>query len=175
MRFFLRKKVFSLKNDYYIKNSIGETQYLILRSFFSKRKYKIFNKEKKLLAKIEKKLFRFSPEHKVYLSGGKEIYIKKKFGLFTNIFKIICENDEYIIDGDVVAREYTLFRGDKKIAIIANDIQSVLRGYDINISKYEENPMIIICIVLVIHLCHYSNFVIKYKKAIAEFRGTPIS
>ena len=85
MKLFIKEKLFSLHNKYYIKNENDEDILEIKSKVFSLgAKTKINDMSGKELVYIEQELFHLMPKYNVIIDGKKECIIRKKFHIIKN-------------------------------------------------------------------------------------------
>lgn len=146
MRLFVKEKVISLHNRYFIYNENQEQEYEIESKIISLGdKTTIYDKNHNIVAYIAQNQFHFIPKYDVYINNQLQFSIQRKLKLFE--IKYILSNN-YKVEGDLFALSVVIKNSnDEKIAFINRDLISIGDKYCIEILNENELPIILSIIV----------------------------
>ena len=153
MGYILRKKPFSLRPKFIIKDENGKDAFIVKTKFFSWGKdIKIFNMNgNEEICCIRQEIFRMGTRYTVQTNGGNPIHIKKKISLFKNIFSINDDKSEYILDGDILTKEFILSRDKEPIAIVTKKFLRYIPAYLVRV-KYKKDTLEVLGIIIAIDI-----------------------
>lgn len=146
MKLFVKEKLFSIHNKYYIYNEIGEIEYEIESKVISiGDKTTIYDKNHNKIAYIEQKLFHLMSHYDVYIKNEYKYQIKKKYKLFNNNYEL---SNSYKVNGNFLNLNFDILNNfDKKIAQVNRKFLSIGDKYQIEI--LDEKDLIIILTIIV--------------------------
>jgi len=157
MKFYIREKIFSIGDNFSIKDVSGNDVFNVEGKIFSMgnklRIYDMYNNE---MVYIEQKLFKLLPEYNIYLKGNYAARVKKEFTFFSNRFDIDSSMGNYEIDGDFFAHDFSITKNGSTVAEINKKWVSWGDTYEINISE-QENYAFILALVIVIDQVLHDN------------------
>lgn len=146
MKLFVKEKLFSIHNKYYIYNENEEVEYEIESKFISiGDKTTIYDKNHNVVAYIEQKIFHLMPHYNVYIKGEYKYQIKKKFKIFKNDYEL---SNLYKVDGSIFNLNFTIVNNyGKEIALVNRKFLSIGDKYQIEI--LDENDIYTILTIIV--------------------------
>ena len=152
MNFYMKQKVFSWNDRFYIYDGLGNERYYVEGEMFSfGKKLHLFDTEGNELAFISQKLFSFAPKYYVHRAGLPTVEVIKRFTFF---------KDEYFVDGlgwnafgDFFDHEYEIFNGNFSIAAVAKEWFSFGDAYRISISD-DVDAIAALSVILIIDACN---------------------
>lgn len=155
MKFYIKQKVFSFKDQFTVKDLEGNDVYKVQGKVFSlKNKLSFQDLEEKELLRAEKKLFRFLQEYVIFSANNEPIaVVKRKFG-FRPKFLVSIGNQEYNVTGSFFQHSFEVLLGDEIVSSITKKVISWGDSYEIDIydeTHLELNLFIVIIIDQVIH------------------------
>lgn len=155
MKYYIKQKVFSLKDKFSIKDVEGNDIYKIEGQFISlKNKLALTNMEDEVIYKSEKKLFKVFAEYNIFSKDDEPlINVKRKWG-FKPKFLITFDNREFTVQGSLFAHSFQVMDESKIVASIQKKVISWGDSYEIDIideSKVELFLFLVIIIDQVIH------------------------
>lgn len=109
MKLYIKQKVFSWKDKFYVKDENGNDRYYIEGELFSLgKKLHIYDMNSNEVAFIHQKVLSFLPRFFVYIGGTQVAEIVKEFTLFRNKYRIDGLN--WDVDGDFMDHDYEITR-----------------------------------------------------------------
>ena len=148
MKLFVKEKVFSMHNRYYIYNESDELSYEIESKVFSiGDKTTIYDKDRNVVAYIEQEIFHLTPYYNVYIDDEYKYQIKKKFQFFKNDYEL---SNMYKVDGSIWGYSFTILNdlGDT-VASITREILTIGDKYQIDIIDEKDINTILTIIVAI--------------------------
>jgi uncharacterized protein YxjI len=157
MKFYINERIFSLGDNFIIKDVSGNEVFNVEAKIFSMgNKLKIYDMNNNELVYIEQKLFKFLPEYDIYLNGNYAAKVKKEFTFFSNRFDIESNMGNYEIEGDFFAHDFFITKNGSTTAEINKRWVSWGDAYEININE-QENYAFILALVIVIDQVLHDN------------------
>lgn len=148
MKLFVKEKLFSIHNRYYIYNENEEIEYEIESKAISiGDKTTIYDKEHNSIAYIEQEILHLMPHYNVYINGEYKFQIKKKFQMFKNNYEL---SNDYTVDGSTLSLDFIIKNNNgKEIAIINRKFLSIGDKYQIEIIDEKDINIILTIIVAI--------------------------
>lgn len=146
MELYVKEKLLSMRNKYYIYNSDGEVEYEIESKILSfGAKTTIYDKSHNIVAYIEQEAFHLMPRYNVFIDNEYKYQIKKVFKLFKNDYEL---SNLFKVDGSTFNLDFAIAddRGNE-IAVVNRKLLSVGDKYKIDI--LDENYLKIILTIIV--------------------------
>ena len=107
MKLFVKEKLFSIHNRYYIYNENEEQVYEIESKAISiGDKTTIYDKAHNVVAYIEQEIFHLTPHYNVYIENEYKYQIKKKFQIFKNDYEL---SNAYKVDGSTFNLNFAIW------------------------------------------------------------------
>ena len=157
MKFYIQEKIFSIGDNFNIKDALGNDVFNVQGKIFSMgnklRIYDIYNNE---IVYIEQKLFKLLPEYNIYFNGNYAAKVKKEFTFFSNRFDIDSNMGKFEIEGDFFAHDFSIMKNGNTVAVINKKWLSWGDTYEININE-QENYAFIVALVIVIDQVLHDN------------------
>ena len=120
MKLYIKQKVFSWKDKFYVKDENGNDRYYIEGELFSLgKKLHIYDMNSNELAFIHQKVMSFLPRFYVYIGGTQVAEIVKEFTLFRNKYRI--EGLGWEVDGDFMDHDYEITSMGRPIVSISKE------------------------------------------------------
>lgn len=158
MRFIIKQKVFTLGDNFTIKDDRGVERFMVKGQLFSLGdKLRIYDMTGQELIYIEQKILRFLPEYKIYYLGRPMATIKKEFTFLKPRFNIQSERDNYTIVGNFLALNFSIFKNNRKIASISKSWISWGDTYTIDILEGENQAFILALVIIIDQVLHDDN------------------
>ena len=147
----MKQKVFSWKDKFNIYDEFGNEAYSVEGKVFSiGKKLDIFDMHNTHKAHIHQKVLSFLPRYFIQMNGEDVAEVVKHFTLFTQKFSVT--GYDWQVDGDFLAHEYEIYRGDYSIATISKEWFTFGDAYQIQVADHLKD-VFIVAIVLVIDAC----------------------
>jgi uncharacterized protein YxjI len=155
MRFYVKQKVFSLKDRFKILDEAENEAYQVSGRMFSfKNKLELQDMSEKPLMRAEKKLFSFFPTYFLFdLQGNKIATVKKKFGLRAN-FMITIGNEVLDVDGSLFGYNFSVFRNGSAVVTISKKVISWGDSYEIDILDEREIDLYLFLVIIIDQVLH---------------------
>lgn len=120
MKLYIKQKVFSWKDKFYVKDENGNDRYYVEGEFFSLgKKLHIYDMNSNELAFIHQKVMSFLPRFYVYVGGIQVAEIVKEFTFFRNKYRI--EGLGWEVDGDFMDHDYEITHMGRPIVAISKE------------------------------------------------------
>lgn len=104
---------------------------------------------------IKKKLGVLSENYNIYSKEGRKIAnIKQHMKTLKPTFSITSNNDKYIIKGDLLAREFNIYKNDVSIAEVNKVVFSFKDCYKVDIFEVEEANLILAMAIVIDNSIH---------------------
>ena len=148
MKLFVKEKLFSMHNRYYIYNENEELEYEIESKVISiGDKTTIYDKNHKTVAYIEQEIFHFMPHYNVYIEDQYKYQIKKKFQFFKNDYEL---SNMYKVEGSTFNLNFTVINNyGKTVALVNRKFLSIGDKYQIEILDKKDIYTILTIIVAI--------------------------
>jgi uncharacterized protein YxjI len=147
MKLYIKQKVFSWRERFFIKDETGRDKYSAEGEIFSwGRKLHIYNANGEEVAFIKQKMFTFLPRY--YIEIGSNTYtIVKEFSFFRPRFRI--EGLAWTMEGDFLAHEYTLNDNTGTVMNISKHWFTWGDSYELDINNTKDE-LTCLCVALTI-------------------------
>lgn len=157
MKLYMKQKVFSLKDRFYIKDEQGNDRYYVEGEFFSiGRKLHLYDMNGNELAFIQQKVLTFLPRFFVYMNGKNVAEIVKEFTFLRPKYSI--NGLGWNVDGDIWSHDYSVLDNGRNVASVHKAWFSWGDSYEIDISNREEE-VLTLAVVLAIDAVLYNETV----------------
>lgn len=144
----MKQKFLSFVDKFSIYDESGNEAYWVEGELFSiGKKLDLFDKDDNHKAYIHQKVLSFLPRYFIQMNGEDVAEVVKHFTLFNQKFSVT--GFDWQIDGDFLAHEYSIYRGDYTIATISKEWFTLGDAYAIDITDGVE-PANVISVVLII-------------------------
>ena len=148
MKLFVKEKLFSIHNRYYIYNENEEQVYEIESKAISiGDKTTIYDKAHNIVAYIEQEIFNLTPHYNVYIDNEYKYQIKKKFQFFKNDYEL---SNSYKVDGSTFNLNFAIINNyGKTVALVNRKFLSIGDKYQIEIIDEKDIDTILTIIVAI--------------------------
>ncbi len=158
MRFLVKQKVFTLGDNFTIKDDAGIDRFIVRGQIFTLgNKLRIYDMAGQELIFIEQKLFRFLPEYTIYYLGSPMATVKKEFTFFKPKFEIYSDRYNYSIVGNFWAMDFTIREDGRDIAYISKRWISWGDTYAVDILEDENQAFILALVIVLDQVLHDNN------------------
>ena len=146
MKLFVKEKLFSMHNKYYIYNEDNEMVYEIVSKIISiGDKTTIYDAKQNVIAYIEQEILHLMPHYNVYINDEFKYQIKKKFQLFKNDYEL---SNMYKVDGSPFSYNFIITNSENKaVAVVSREFLTLGDKYQIEI--LDENDLNTILTIIV--------------------------
>ncbi len=148
MKLYIKQKIFSWKDKFYVRDENGNDRYYVEGEFFSLgKKLHIYNMNGDEVAFIQQKLLSFLPRYFVFMGGTQRAEIVKEFTLFRNKYRI--DGLGWDVNGDFMDHDYEITSGGRPIVTINKEWFTWGDSYVLDI-KDNADEVIALSVVLAI-------------------------
>ena len=149
MRYYIKSKLFKLKEDFWVKDSNGKECFFVDKEFFS------FGLQFKVLQNnmiqytVKEKLLKFLPAYEMFDPNGNVVArVKKNFTFFRDSIEVESNYGDFRIEGDFFDYNYRIISNGRVIANIEKEFLSFTDNYYVDI-QYENEAFIIALVVII--------------------------
>jgi uncharacterized protein YxjI len=157
MRYILKQKLFSLGDDFHIKDDTGHDVYFVDgRAFSIGDKLSFQDLEGHELAFIKQRLLSWGKTYEIVRDGAVAAVVKKHFfALIHHRFTVdVPGPDDLEAEGNFTDHEYTFRRGDRLVATVSKRWFSWTDTYGVDVAAGEDPVLILASAVVVDQACH---------------------
>lgn len=157
MRYLMRQRIFSLGDDFTIKDEAGQDVFLVDGKVFSiGHKLAFIDMQGRELAFIRQKLLTIAPKYEIHRDGKLVAVVKKKmFTLFRCRFTVdVPGPDDIEAAGSLLDHEYKFTRGGQTVATVSKRWFSMSDTYGVEIAPGEDDVLILASTVVIDMACH---------------------
>lgn len=152
MQLFIKQKVFSWGDKFYVKNQYDEDVFCVQGEVFSiGKKLHIYDMNENELAFIKQKVLTFLPRYTIFQNDIQVAEVMKKISLLTQ--KYVVDGLGYTIDGDFLAHEYEVKdSGENTVTTVSKKWMTWGDTYVIDTLDIVD-PVIAVSLVIIIDAC----------------------
>lgn len=157
MRYILKQKLFSLGDDFYIKDDAERDVYFVDGKAFSIGDQLSFQDlEGNELAFIKQRVLSWGKTYEIVRDGEVAAVVKKElFALFHHRFTVdVPGPDDLEAEGNFTDHEYVFRRGQRTVATISKRWFSWTDTYGVEVAPEEDPVLILASAVVVDQACH---------------------
>lgn len=148
MKLYIKQKVFSWKDKFYVRDEYGNDKYYVEGEFFSfGKKLHIYDMNGNELALVQQKVLSFLPRFFVFTDGIQRAEIVKEFTFFRNKYRI--DGLGWDVDGDFMDHDYEVTCMGRPIVSISKEWFTWGDSYMLDIDN-GANEVIALSVVLAI-------------------------
>ena len=101
MRYYMKSKFFTIKEDFWIKNEYGEDVFFVDTKFLTLGLQFDIIKNNKVIYDVKEKLLTFMPNYEVSENGEVVAKVNQKLSFMRDKIKVDSKYGEFIIQGDI--------------------------------------------------------------------------
>lgn len=155
MKYYVKQKILSLKDQFYVMDQSGKEVYGIKGKMFSlSNKMELLNMNGSQILNTKKQIFSFLAKYFVFDPHGElQAEIKRKFAVRPR-FDVTIGNEVLSVEGSLFAHSFGIFDNGEEVASISKKVLSFGDSYEIEIhdeSKAELYLFIVIILDQVLH------------------------
>ena len=148
MKLFMKQKIFSFKDKFFVYDEWGKEKYSVEGELFSfGKRLHVKDARGNELAFIKQRIFSFSPRYKIFVNGNETAEVLKHFTFFKPHYSVLGTNWE--VRGDFFDHEYSVYDNNLPIATVRKEWMTWADTYSIDIAPYADE-LTALCVVLVI-------------------------
>lgn len=157
MRYVMREQLFSLGNDYVIRDEAGHEAFHVDGKAFSLGKQLSFQgPDRRELVLVRQRLLAWGPTFEV-LSGGDVVALirKDRFTFFRCRFTVdVAGPDDLEAEGEFLHHEYRFSRRGRTVARVTKEWPRIADTYGVEIAESESDILILAATVVIDLACH---------------------
>jgi len=157
MRYVMKQKLFSLGDDFYVRDDAGEDRYRIRSRLFSLGNQLTFeDMQGNEVAYIRQKLLSFGPSYEIWRDGELAAKVSKElFTLFSCAFTVdVPGPDDLEARGSFTDHDYTFRRHGREVAWVSKAWLSLRDTYGVEVAEGEDDVLILASTVVIDLACH---------------------
>lgn len=155
MRYQVRQRIFSLGDNFAIKNEFGEEVFRVRGKVFSfGDKLRIESVYGEELVYIEQRMFKFLPEYTIYMNGRDVASVKKEFTFFTPRFSIESIMGNYEMEGEIFSHEFQIVKNGRIVAEVSKQWFSFSDTYGADIDDNEDQAFMLAMVIVIDQVLH---------------------
>ena len=148
MRLYVRQKVFSWGDKFFVKDEEGNDLYSVQGEIISLgKKLHVFDPSGDEVAFIRQKLLSFLPRFFVEINGREVCQVVKEITLFRPRYRL--DGLSWQLDGDYLAHEYSLTDGTRQIMSLSKKWLTWGDAYELDIAD-PQNELVCLCVALAV-------------------------
>lgn len=156
MKFYIKQKVFTFKDQFSIMDDQQNIVYQIKGKFLSLRnKLAMIDHKGLALLRAERKLFAFLPKYFIYDKTNQLIAeVKRVFG-FRPKFDLHVPHKDYRVNGSFFGHSFSIYdEGNKLVASISKKIISWGDTYEIEVVDEENVELLLFLVIIIDQVVH---------------------
>lgn len=157
MRYVMKQRMFSLGEDFTIRDAEGRDVFYVDGKVFSLGdKLSFQDMQRNELARIEQKLLSWGETYEIYRGDELAAVVKKAlFTLFHASFSIdVPGPDDLEASGDFWEREYSFTKQGREVAVVSKRFFSWTDTYGVDVAEGEDDILILASAVVIDLCCH---------------------
>jgi len=155
MKYYIKQKVFSLKDKFTIKDYSQKDVYEVQGKFLSlSNKLELLNMDGSQALNAKKKLFRFLPVYNIYSNHDEELAEIKRKLAFKPKFEVIVGLDEYQVEGTLFAHSFQIYKDEVEVASITKKVLSFGDTYEIDILDETKKELLLFIVIIIDQIVH---------------------
>ena len=148
MKLYIKEKVFSWSDKFYVMDEDGNEKYIVEGEFFSLgKKLHVYDLQGAEVAFIKQELMTFLPRFTVYAGGGEIAQVKREFTFFRPRYTI--EGLGWEVDGSFWEHDYQITRYGQPIVTITKEWMTWGDSYELDIAN-PADEIVALAVVLTI-------------------------
>ncbi|HAX71971.1 MAG TPA: hypothetical protein DCY20_00450 [Firmicutes bacterium] len=150
MKYLMKQKFFSFKQDFYIKNAHGQEAYFVDAEFFTIGfKCKLYDMQNHLKYAIREKLFTLLSDYYIYDANGEEYAIvNQKFTFFKLKINVSSRIGNVSVEGDFFDWNYSIYVNNQLAAVVSRELFTFTDTYTVDVTHEDEAFILsLVCII----------------------------
>ena len=158
MKYYVKQKVFTLKDKFFIKDFDQNDVYEVQGKFMSiSNKLQLLRTDGTEVLNTKKKLFKIFPLYEVFTPEGDILAsIQKKFSLKPK-FEVTMGNTELTVEGSFFAHSFGILKEGRTVASIEKKVFSFGDSYEIDIEDETDLELLLFIVIIIDQVIHESQ------------------
>ena len=155
MKFYVKQKVFSLKDQFTILDAQQNTVYQVQGKMFSiSNKLDLMNPDGSVVLRAHRKVMSFMPKYFVHTPHDEELAIvQRKFGLKPK-FIVTVGDEELVVEGSLFAHSFQVMDSSQIVASISKKVISWGDTYEIDIIDERRLELLLFIVIIIDQVIH---------------------
>lgn len=156
MKFYIKQKVFSLKDKFTIMDEAQNVRYEVKGKFMSiKNKLELADKDGVTLLRSERKVFSFMPTYYIYDSRNQELAMVKRIFGFKPKFNLRVLHNDYYVDGSFYGHSFGVYDNrNNLVASISKKYISWGDTYEIDVQDENNLEVLLFMVIIIDQVVH---------------------
>ena len=148
MRYYMKSKFFTIKEDFWIKNEYGEDVFFVDTKFLTLGLQFDIIKYNKVIYDVKEKLLTFMPNYEVSENGEVVAKVNQKLSFMRDKIKVNSKYGELIIQGDIFDYSYRIYKDNRVIARIEKELFAFTDNYEVDVD-FKDEAFILTLVVII--------------------------
>jgi len=155
MKFYIKQKIFTLKDKFNIMDESQNIKYQVKGKFMSlKNKLELLDSDENLILRSERKILTFLPKYYIYNLKNEVIATIERVLSIRPKFNLTIMDKEYFIDGSIFGHSFTISNYGNVKATISKKIISWGDTYEIEIYDKENIELFLFVVIVLDQVIH---------------------
>ena len=148
MKYYMKSRFFSLKEDFWIKNEYGEDTFFVDKKFLSLGLQFDMIKNNEILYSVKEKLLTFLSNYEIYNSMEVVAKVNQKLTFMRDKIKVDSKYGEFTIQGNLFDYSYRIYQDNIVVAKIEKELFAFTDNYQVDID-FEDEAFILTLVVII--------------------------
>ena len=148
MKYYMKSRFFSLKEDFWIKNEYGEDTFFVDKKFLSLGLQFDMIKNNEILYSVKEKLLTFLSNYEIYNSMEVVAKVNQKLTFMRDKIKVDSKYGEFTIQGNLFDYSYRIYKDNIVVAKIEKELFAFTDNYEVDID-FEDEAFILTLVVII--------------------------
>ena len=148
MKYYMKSKLFKIKEDFWIKNQYDEDVYFVDNKFLTFGLQFDILKNNRVLYSVKEKLLTFMSNYDVFENGNVVAEVNQKFTFFKDKLSVTSKYGDLNIQGDYFDYNYEIYQGGRSIARVSKEFFAFTDNYFIDID-FEDEAFVLALVVII--------------------------
>lgn len=144
MQFYMRERIFSLRENFVINDLYNRPWFECRAEFLSiGHKLRMFDMNGNEIAYIHQKVLSLMPQYEIWENNQVAANVHKNFTLFNDRFQINAYNGKYEIGGDFWGWNYSVWQNGYQIAQISKQLSFLAEHFVVDVADNADIPLVL--------------------------------
>ena len=148
MKYYMKSRFFSLKEDFWIKNEYGEDTFFVDKKFLSLGLQFDMIKNNEILYSVKEKLLTFLSNYEIYDNMEVVAKVNQKLTFMRDKIKVDSKYGEFTIQGNLFDYSYRIYKDNMVVAKIEKELFAFTDNYEVDID-FEDEAFILTLVVII--------------------------
>ncbi len=155
MKFYVKQKVFSLRDRFRIMDETQKELYSVEGKFMSiQNKLQLLNMDGSQVLNAKKKMFKLFPRYDIFTQHNEHLAaVQKKFAIRPK-FAVYVGNEELQVEGSFFGHSFGVLRNGQEVASIQKKIISWGDTYEINVLDELNTELYLFIVIIIDQIIH---------------------